>query len=242
MVSAQNSDDALVPARWLAHLTNHLGVARDGEDHEGVHQLRVAAARLEVFLRLAGRRCLRDDLRWLRERASAVRDLDVLLASHPPALLAEWLAGERVVARAGLVEALESSRLRGLLEGWRWVPPLPRAEAAERRKRLARRTAKRARRTFDARATLEAFHDVRRSLRRLRYADEWLGRDVDELKALQETLGELNDVAVAHRLASACPHAGELVDYLSELTREIDRRAARARIELRRRFEREEER
>ncbi|MCE9594869.1 MAG: CHAD domain-containing protein [Planctomycetes bacterium] len=239
MVSPQNSDDEIAPARWLEHLTNHLGVARNGEDHEGVHQLRVAAARLEVFLRLAGRRCLRDDLRWLRERASAVRDLDVLGASGVPAPLAAWLADERTVARAGLVEALESSRLRALLEGWRWVPALRRVDAVERREQIARRTTKRARRTFDASASLEAFHDVRRSLRRLRYADEWLGRDVGELKALQETLGLLNDVAVAYRLASECPHSAELSDYLGGLTRELDRRAARARIELRRRFERE---
>jgi CHAD domain-containing protein len=240
VVPDKKSEETLSPARWLEHLARHLPIARDGEDLEGVHQLRVASARLEVFLRLADRRCLRDDLRWLRERASAVRDLDVLVASNVPAAFASWLDGERLVARAGLIEALESSRLRALLEGWRWVPTLRREDARAARERLARRTVKRARRTFDASASIEAFHDVRRSLRRLRYADEWLGRDVDELKALQETLGLLNDVAVAYRLASECPRAAELTDYLGELARELDRRAARARIELRRRFQTEE--
>ncbi|MCC6406455.1 MAG: CHAD domain-containing protein [Planctomycetes bacterium] len=232
--------EALPPERWLEHLTRHLPIARDGLDREGVHQVRVAAARLEAYLRLAGRRSLRDDLRWLRERASAVRDLDVLLERELPTALAEWLAGERLVARAGLIEALESPRLRSLLEGWRWVPALSREDAAERRERLAARAERRARRALDPESGADAFHAVRRALRRLRYADEWLGRDVAALKALQDSLGELNDVSVARRFACECPRVSELADFLAAADRELERRVARARLELARHYRRKE--
>lgn len=238
MRTHEKSGGGLSPVRWVEHLTRHLPLARDGEDREGVHQLRVASARLEVFLRLAGRRSLLDDLRWLRERASAVRDLDVLLAGDLPKPFAEWLAGERLVARAGLLAALESPRLRALLEGWRWVPDLDRKAAERNRDELARRAERRAARALESEAQLDAFHAVRRALRRLRYADEWLERDVEELKTLQATLGDLNDVSVARRLASESPHAAELADYLARLDREVDRRTARSRLEVARHYRR----
>lgn len=227
-----------MPRGTLAHLEAHLSVARDGEDPEGVHQLRVASARLETFLRLGARRALRDDLRWLRERASAVRDLDVLLAGKLPKPFAEWLAAERVVARAGLLEALESPRLRALLEAWNWVPPLDRESAAHERRRLARRATVRAATALEHDAPLDAFHAVRRALRRLRYADEWLGRDASELKALQQSLGELNDVAVVRRYFAACPRAAECGDFATELERELARRVAKARVVLARAYPR----
>ncbi|MBI5431617.1 MAG: CHAD domain-containing protein [Planctomycetes bacterium] len=232
--------EALRPERWLEHLNRHLPIARAGLNREGVHQVRVSAARLETYLRLAARRSLRDDLRWLRERASAVRDLDVLLERELPAPFAEWLVGERLVARAGLIEALESPRLRALLEGWRWVPELAREDAAERRERLAVRAERRAHRALDPKSGADAFHAVRRALRRLRYADEWLGRDVDALKALQESLGLLNDVSVARRLACECPCASQLAEFLAAADRDLERRVARARLELARHYRRKE--
>ncbi|MCK6444769.1 MAG: CHAD domain-containing protein [Planctomycetes bacterium] len=242
MKDAQEPAEELLPRRTLAHLEAHLAVARDGEDPEGVHQVRVASARLETFLRLSSRRALRDDLRWLRERASAVRDLDVLLAGRLPKPFAEWLAAERVVARAGLIEALESPRLRALLDAWNWVPPLDRKRAAHERRRLARRATVRAASALAADATLDAFHAVRRALRRLRYAEEWLRRDASELKALQQSLGELNDVAVVRRYFAACPRAPECGEFAAELEHELARRVAKARLVLARAYPRADDR
>ncbi|MDA1267199.1 MAG: CHAD domain-containing protein, partial [Planctomycetota bacterium] len=101
---------------WLEHLQRHLGVSADGQDPEGVHQVRVAAARLRVWLRLGGRRLLEDDLRWLRNGAGPVRDLDVLLLRGGPAGYEQHLREEWARAHSSWVSALRSHRAQGLLQ------------------------------------------------------------------------------------------------------------------------------
>jgi CHAD domain-containing protein len=238
----EKTPPAIGSEAWLAHLVRHVPIARAGEDREGVHQVRVACARLDVFLRLGERRALRDDLRWLRERASAVRDLDVLLASAPPEPFALWLAGERVVARAALLEALESPRLRALLDAWRWLPPLRRERARKLRRELERKCARRVRKALapDAPpdAPLEALHAARRAVRRLRYADEWLGRRGRPLAQIQDALGEVNDLSVARRWLAACPHEHECELFRADLERRLARARRRASAALAERWPR----
>lgn len=186
----------------LAHLREHLPVAQLGEDPRGVHQVRVATRRLGVWLVLGGHRVLLDDLRWLRASAASVRDLDVLCATDLPGAWHDWLAERRAHAREALVEALGSSRLAGLVRALGLMPPIDHA-AARRRTRGLAEAARRLGRAVARGATLDEVHALRRSLRRLRYAREWLGGQVASLVAAQDALGALNDASVALRLLDA---------------------------------------
>lgn len=223
------------PSHWLEHLRNHLAVARAGDDPEGVHQLRVAAGRLSVWLELAGRRALRDDLAWLRRSASGVRDLDVLLAraKNECGKLGEWrgwLAAQRDEKRVQLVRVLDSPRLAALLAALSTLPPLAPAEADARLacfSRRVRRAASRLRagaREEEKKHDAAALHRARRALRRWRYALEWTGADASEIKRWQEDLGELNDRAVLLRHLDASPIAAQLGELREETVRQLDAR------------------
>lgn len=187
----------------LAHLRDHIPVALLGEDPRGVHQVRVATRRLGVWLALGGHRVLLDDLRWLRASAASVRDLDVLCATELPPTWFAWLDTRRVHARAVLTEALGSSRLRGLLIALELMPPIPLERARRGAKDIARATRKIGRVVGRGGATLDEVHAMRRALRRLRYAREWLGAPVEQLIEAQDSLGALNDASVALRLLDA---------------------------------------
>lgn len=208
-------------APWLHHLEQHLPIAREGKDPEGVHQVRVAGRRLRVGLELGGYRVLRDDLRWLVRGAGKVRDLEVLLQTSPPQAFAAWLAEQHREARKELLDILEAPRLEGLLWALRYLPPIPTHEAERRLARFERRVEKR-KAAWRARHTPEALHALRRALRRLRYAREFLGRDAKDLKALQEALGRFNDLAVALRYLDAFEtQSGQrLGDYRAALERQ----------------------
>lgn len=221
-----------MPGPWLEHLDAHLAVARAGEDPEGVHQVRVASGRLACFLHLSGMRVLRDDLRWLRSRASAVRDLDVLLAKHPPQPFSDWLSAERLVARAALIEALDSSRRVALTRAIGRLEALDRARAKAEIARERTRVARRTRAALRPRAALEEFHGLRRAVRRLRYDQEWMSTKSEALKRLQEVLGELNDAAVAQRLFNEWPRRDELPALGVSLDRSVEARRDRAVREL----------
>lgn len=213
-------------AAWIRHLEEHLPIAHEGRDPEGVHQVRVAAGRLATWLELGGQRALRDDLRWLRGRAAAVRDLDVLLATHPPAEWARWLERQRRGTRDDLMAALASPRLAALLAALRLQPPLAVASARAGREGIRDRVLRRGARLVERPQDVERLHDLRRALRRLRYADDALGLDASAWKLLQDAFGLLNDLAVAQRLLSEYPgraglgaHAADLAARFEEARR-----------------------
>jgi CHAD domain-containing protein len=181
------------PGRWILHLREQLPIAREGSDPEGVHQLRVAARRLRVWLELAGMSVLEDDLAWLVRVAGRVRDLEVLLSGEQPRAFARWLRKELEAARAAFVPALDSPRMAGLLWALPSLPPIPIPQAQARLPRFERRLRRRAA-TWAQEDTLEALHSLRRALRRLRYAREWLGHDADDLRRLQDALGRAGDL------------------------------------------------
>ena len=214
----------------LAHLRAALDLARVGRDPEGVHQVRVASRRLGVFLRLRGQRALGDDLRWLRTQAGSLRDIDVLLDQELPPPLATWLAEERRLARASLGAALTSARLAALLAALALQPPVPRAVARAHLPGLARAALVRGAALESSPASPLALHALRRALRRLRYGAEWLRLPVDELRASQERLGAVNDLALLLRHVHACPQARGLADWGAGKKAELEglRQQARA--------------
>jgi CHAD domain-containing protein len=210
----------MISAReWIDHLRDHALSAREGSDPEGVHQMRVAAGRLSVWLEMGGRHTLRDDLAWLRRSASGVRDLDVIserlgagvaraesCADARPSVentsaesIAAWRArcqGERVEAHRALRDAIESDRFGALVAALSWMPPLADEVARESLARFRARIERAGSELERSPKDLGALHRLRRAVRRLRYALEWLGEDARELKTLQEELGELNNLAM----------------------------------------------
>ncbi len=77
----------------LLHLLESLPAAEDGRDPEGIHQLRVALRRLRSALdlmRSAGSldklESLRSEAKWLAQKLSAARDLDIFQSKTLPAI------------------------------------------------------------------------------------------------------------------------------------------------------------
>ncbi|RIH86636.1 CHAD domain protein [Meiothermus luteus] len=178
---------------WLQHLRQHLPIARAGQDPEGVHQVRVAGRRLRVWLRLAGMRTLDDDLAWLVRSAGEVRDLEVLLQTEFPQAFREWAQSRLNTAREKLLPVLESKRLEGLLQALSLLPPLGIADAEPRLGRFFAQVERRAA-LWSQEERFDVLHALRRALRRLRYALEWLGQESRAVKSLQESFGQVGDL------------------------------------------------
>jgi CHAD domain-containing protein len=279
------------PREWIDRLREHARSACAGSDSEGVHQLRVAAGRLSVWLELGGKRVLRDDLAWMRRSAGPLRDLDVIMellaatepegsngsGAHPrsaehepsaarvgsaptdprahartretdgswassassPARTARSLGArclaERADALRTLAATLSSDRFRALLQSLAWLPPLDESAAREALTHFHARVRRAEKRLSRDRDDLRALHRLRRAVRRLRYALEWLGDDAQRWKRVQDDLGELNNFALLlHRLedpkpALAAPENGSASrsHFRRDIHLEIDRRRAR---------------
>ncbi len=198
----------VAPQPWIDALLRHAQHARESPDPESVHQLRVAAGRLSVWLRLARLRILRDDLVWLRRSAARVRDLDVLLERRGCEPWTEVFARERPQLLRELFDALSSQRCAGLLQALELLPELEQLAAEERLPQLRERVLAAAHTALEpVEPRLEELHRLRKRVRQLRYALEWLGRDASAAKGLQDALGELRDTALALRSAGAAPAA-----------------------------------
>lgn len=210
----------------LDHLRHHHPVAIEGREPEGVHQVRVAARRLGVWLELADRRVLAGDLRWLRNAAGEVRDLDVLLALSLPGALRGDLLARYDSARAALVVDLEGPRCLGLIDALRHLPPLSIQRARSGVERLVKLVERRGERVDAERKSSEAqrdrLHSLRRALRRLRYAREWIGEPDPSLKRLQTALGDLNDLDQLQRRLGLCADRSKLGDFERDLARRAD--------------------
>lgn len=219
MRSAQQHEPLIECEAWREALLERIDVARAGRDSEGVHGLRVACARLDVFLRLLGWRVLRADLRWLRRAASAVRDLDVLLdQSDLPDAFRVALQAQREPAREQLLAVLAHERCGALLDALEELPPLRFARAQRRSVKLATRVAVLGLNMRRPDADVEAFHALRRALRRLRYAQEWMNLDPKAARRLQAELGALNDTVVAQQHLAALGLAPTLREYDAALS------------------------
>jgi CHAD domain-containing protein len=195
-------------------------------DADALHRARVALRQLRsalsVFRPILDDACfgpLRDQLKSLWSAMNEARDLDVLIAriDQPPAAL----AGARERARTRVTEALASAPTRRMLR--ELVAQLnapdqpgpadePVAEfAAASLDRLRRKVRKKGRdfRHLDD----DGLHAVRIATKKLRYAAEFFAglfasaealtreeRSLHALRALQDRLGDLQDIAVAPAL------------------------------------------
>lgn len=167
-------------------------------DAEAVHDARVAARRLITFLALAELRVLRHDLRRLVRGLGRLRDLDVALEALPSGAFQAWLAGERK-REAARVRPLLGADVEAVLTALTNLPA-PSPKAGERGLAQAREGVRQRTRAAKRAGTIEAVHALRKALRRERYVREWLGRDVEALRARQELVGVACDLASLQRL------------------------------------------
>jgi CHAD domain-containing protein len=195
---------------------------------DAAHQMRTTARRASAclttfgpLLHVAQGARLRRELAWLTGELGTFRDAEVLATRLPsehevPARVEQALHETLVRATADLHSALLSPRFAAL-------PAALTAAGASARRRPRRRALRRAvrkvwRRTRRRHAAYlsateehqrdEALHEVRKSLRRLRYACDALGSSCGdrivagaaEAKAVQEILGEHHDAVVSLNL------------------------------------------
>jgi CHAD domain-containing protein len=208
--------------RQFAEMRDHEPGTRLGEDPEELHDMRVPTRRMRAAMKVFEEalperaRWLREELRWvahaLGEEDSGFLDR-ILTITHK----------RRAEPRNNMLEVLDSSRYERLLSSF--AEMLRRGPAAGlelahtdghqtasepvtaaapalilRRYRKWRKAAKR----LDETSSPEAFHDVRKKGKRLRYTLEFVSevygkpvqKLVEPLKALQDDLGDHQDAVV----------------------------------------------
>jgi CHAD domain-containing protein len=190
---------------WLSRLRDHMTAVTARAEPEDIHDLRVATRRLASWLRLAGIAPLRDDLRWLRHAAGAVRDPDVVLTMKPDAAFGRWLRQLRSARHQDLCAALASERVSALLLALDSLPAIDRRLARRSVPRLARRALDRGRALELQPDDTERFHALRRGVRSLRYALEWMGEKTGTFREFQDTSGVAADQELTLRLLDLYP-------------------------------------
>ena len=224
--------------RLLAMWQVHEPGARRGEDPEELHQLRVTARRIDATLGLFKRQLpaalvrARRTTKTVLRSLGAARDLDVQLSelAHYCARLPEEeraaaeplrvrLESERSRARARLARALDSEPTR------RWLETLtltcadrhaanggdPATLVMPQRVRQRFRKLRKSVGKLRAKSPMEAYHQVRRRAKQLRYATEcgagMFGKPAEELlkalRRLQDRLGTQQDAYMAQRRLAA---------------------------------------
>lgn len=203
----------------------------------GLRRLRSAFSVFKPAIDAPERARLSDEARWLGQVVGRLRDLDVAAeeilapasARRPDepgfAALLEAVEKARGRARAEVRKTVESARAQALFfdlarfveaRGWlrpddfdqtgRLAAPVSDLAASALRKRW--KSAARLGRDIEA-LDIEARHDLRKELKKLRYAveffapiypDKQLARFLKSLKRLQEVFGDLNDAAMVQEL------------------------------------------
>jgi CHAD domain-containing protein len=131
-----------------------------------------------------------------------------------------------------LVAALDDDRFAELVRALRAKPPLERRAARRSTACLARRALKRGRRL--PRKDYARLHALRRSVRRTRFALEWLGKPTQDLADVQDALGSFGDAWVAFRgiCAQSAKQRRRLKRKLEKSAREARRAWKKARPSL----------
>ena len=189
----------------------------------GLRRLRAAVGVFKPLLAEVERERIETELKWLAHEADAARDLDVFIRDvfHPSALeapspdlapLGRHLLAARGQAYDRVLTAIASPRYAlMMLETTAWIETAALSDepvapfAVEALSRLHRQVERRGRDLSDLDA--EARHHLRIRAKRLRYAAEFFAdlfparrrrpRYLKALERLQDTLGALNDLAVA---------------------------------------------
>jgi CHAD domain-containing protein len=202
--------ETISPEPWLADLTRRADSVAVAQDDRSVHQLRVAAGRLSVWLELGGRTALRDDLRRVRQSVAHLRDLDVLLGRGRAAEEATRLRAARDAESVGAIAALRAARAGAIGVALGYVPWPTTAEAEKSLRRLILRVVTAGEDAVHGERDPAQMHALRRRVRRARYALEWLGRDATHARELQDVLGSWHDVMIEElRLEATAPDAGD---------------------------------
>jgi len=197
---------------------------------EALHQSRVALRRLRAafwLFRTATSDCefvlLRDELRWFTRKLGDARNLDVFLQGEHTQSERRRLEHQREEAYDRVVEAMDSRRCRLLmlnLIGWSSLGEWRDQAIADRpiepyvRRRIDRLWTKLVNARHLSHMGEEERHRLRIQAKKLRYALEFVAalhlnqrerqkKFAKSIEDLQETLGQLNDLAVARTLVSA---------------------------------------
>jgi CHAD domain-containing protein len=203
---ARHSVKRPIPAgRWLVVVEAAIREVQARGEPEQVHQLRIALARVAVFLRLAGEKRLTREVRWLRRWAAPVRDADVQLGLATSGAAAKRHQRRRLLV--SLQKALASARARRVLRALHAVEPLRPGKLERGLRRLARRALKTGAKVRRAQSDPARLHAARRALRKARYAFEIAGLPTGALSRLQDTLGEVQDLAISRAPASKSARA-----------------------------------
>lgn len=215
------------PTAWLERLEERTNGVLEVPDPEQVHELRVACARLIVWLDLGGWRTLRDDLRWLRRSAATVRDLDVVLHRFRGQAWAAELGAQRSLAASDLLRVLSGPRVQGIRSALSVMPPVPEETALEHLAREQRRTLRAGKRLDRSEKDLAQVHRLRRAVRRLRYVLEWVADAPEDLASFQGELGILNDLAVADRVLAGRAIEDGIAADRAQVERELEEQCER---------------
>lgn len=174
---------------------------------------------------------IRDNLRWLADELGNARNLDVLAARTVTQPLHDQLEAARINAYSAVAEALGSARARTFMihlaewiVGGRWLSDIEaRVERSQVSNAPARDVLRRLRKKVKKAGSLAALddeqrHQVRKNVKKLRYASEFFvslfddkdarrrhKRFINALERLQNKLGTLNDLAM---MPSVLEHIG----------------------------------
>lgn len=218
-------------AEGRAHLLHNVSGLSRNHDPELVHQSRVALRRLRVFVRLfrstlgeSRAEQLAVELSWLFASLGKLRDLQVFARDFLPlerprerARLRARVERRSQAARRELERALKDPRFAALcaeLASLQAELEQPTGQRKRARPFLARRLQRRRKRALRhaqaaLRGDMDALHEMRKELKKLRYTSE-LARDLyasrkprvreylRALSELQDVLGALIDLHVAH--------------------------------------------
>jgi CHAD domain-containing protein len=210
--------------RYLEPLKARLAAVREVSDPDSVHHLRVTCGRLRVWLELGNWSVLQDDLRWIRQQAARARDLDVQLEQSPPPDVESLRQAERERARRRLVEGLECDRVHATLEALGTLPPLSPQAALASLADLARTALDRGEKRRWKEGDFQQLHELRRAIRKVRYALEVFGEDASAMEALQSTIGAACDRFVA---LEALEGSDKDSAYAQRLSAEFDKQVQR---------------
>ncbi|HEU5000241.1 MAG TPA: CYTH and CHAD domain-containing protein [Lapillicoccus sp.] len=229
---------------------------RDDPTPEVVHDTRVGIRRLRSTLRLfdhvvAGPpEGLDDDLKWMANLLSPIRDADILSHRVGEAVddptreeVERELSSIRDAAKREWQAAWDDPRYRGVMATLvRWYASVPVGEDVRvRPKKTLRKARKKVRRRLARATDAHGLHQARKAAKRLRYAADLLepalpkaAKVSDDAKELQTTLGEHQDLAVAAAFVRELGGSGrvESPDTYAQLADRFDRDAAQIRSSL----------
>ena len=220
---------AAIVAACVRHFRLNEPLLNSKRSPEALHQSRVALRRLRAALWLFRTAIfdsefvlLRDELRWFTRTLGDARNLDVFLQREHSKSDRHRLEQQREEAYDRVIEAMDSRRCRLLMLdiiGWSSLGEWRMRAIADRpiepyvSRRIDRLWAKLGRARHLSHLEEEERHRLRIQAKKLRYALEFVAalhvnqrerqkKFAKSIEDLQETLGQLNDLAVARTLVT----------------------------------------